>query len=198
MQLNEVKYDPLYAYIDRISFTVKRSTGGMTNCDETGDNNKPIPSIAGYIGLGTKMGEAGTGGLRYYKNDFPETLRKVAAEEELGVAQFFKEHRLDYLIYEGNQKFKDLGNGSSTYPKEFFKNKLTKSSGLIIHPDGSLSIDESLGNVKIFVNNEPKERESVNTIKFNQLHSIVKRSQYNPARKESFTSALLIYISEPQ
>ncbi len=196
MQLNEVKYDPLYVYINRISLTVKRPTGGMTNCDELNDDLKSISSIAGYIGIGSKLGGSGTGPLKSYKIDFPESLRKTAAEEEASVNQFIKEHRLDYLLLDGEQKFKELGNGGSTYGKEYFKNKSTEGSGLIINPDGSLSVKEELGAIKIFVNNEPATRETLGRKNVNQLYSVVKKSQYNPARKESFTSALLIYTIE--
>lgn len=196
MQLNEIKYDPLYAYIDQLVFTVQRASGGMARCDETEDDNKPIPSIAGFLGIGPKTGSAGTGALKYYKNDFPEALRRTAAEEETTVAQFVKAHRLEYLIHEGDRKFKDLGNGASTYSKEYFKSKSIRNSGLIVNTDGSLSVDQELGAIRVFINNEPREREDVSNWKVDQLYSVVKKSQYNPAKKESFTSALLIYIED--
>jgi beta-lactamase regulating signal transducer with metallopeptidase domain len=196
MQLSEIKYDPLYAYINRISLTVKRPTGGMTNCGELNDDLKSISSIAGYVGIGRKLGGSGTGALKSYKTDFPESLRKMAAEEEASVNHFIKEHRIDYLLLDGERKFKELGNGASTYGKEYFKNKSTEGSGLIVNPNGSLSVKEELGAIKIFVNNEPATRESLGRKNVNQLYAVVKKTQYNPARKESFTSALLIYTIE--
>ena len=195
MQLNEVKYDPLYAFIDRIGFTVKRPTGGMTNCKETDDDTQPIPTIAGYIGIGPKLGGSGTGDLSTYKNEFPERLRNVAAEDEKAVAQFIKDHKLDYLIQEGEQKFKDLGSGATTYPKAVFQ-KAGQNTGLVVNPDGSLSVKEELGAVKVFVNNEAINRATLSQIKADRVYSVVKKSQYNPAKKESFTSALLIYTTQ--
>lgn len=196
MQLNEIKYDPLYAYIDRIVVTVVRSTGGMTQVDELDDDNKPIPTVAGYVGIGNKAGGSGTGGLRYYGKEFPDILRTVAAEDEAAIERFAKEHRIEYLLQTGDQKFKEFGSGSSTYYREFFKNKSTKSSGLIINPDRSLSIDEELGAIRIFVNNEPVSREAVRSLTLDRLYALVKKTQHNPASKESFTSALLIYVKE--
>ncbi|MBD2756252.1 M56 family metallopeptidase [Spirosoma validum] len=197
MQLNEVKYDPLYAYIDRISFTVKRQWGGMTNCEETDNDNKPIPAIAGYVGIGPKANASSTGGLRYYRTEFPEALRTVAAEEERTTDQFISAHKIDYLMLEGEQKFKNLGNGARSYAKSYMqKNPTQNNSGLIVNADGTLSVKEDLGNIKLFVNNESIERTALNEIKVDRLYSVVEKLQYNPARKESFTSALLIYITE--
>jgi beta-lactamase regulating signal transducer with metallopeptidase domain len=196
MQLNEIKYDPLYAYIDRIVFTVVRSTGGMTQVDELDDDGKPIPTVAGYVGIGTKAGGSGTGGLRYYGKEFPDVLRTVATEDEAATTLFAKKHQIEYLLQTGSQKFQELGGGATTYYKEFFKNKSTKSSGLIVNPDGSLSVNKELGAIRVFVNNEPASPEAVHSITIDRLYALVKKSQYNPASKESFTSALLIYVNE--
>ncbi len=199
MQLNELKYDPLYVYIDRISFTVKRPWGGLTNCEETDDDTKPIPTIAGYVGIGSKANSSGTGGLRYYKTEFPKALRTVAAEEEKATDQFITAHKIDYLMLEGEQKFKDLGNGERSYAKNYIqKNPTQNNSGLIVNADGSLSVKQELGNIKLFVNNEAIRRAALNKIKVDQLYSVVEKLQFNPARKESFTSALLIYTTEAQ
>ena len=196
MQLNELKYDPLYAYIDRISFTVKRLSGGMTNCEEIDDDGRPIPTIAGYIGIGSKAGTRGNGGLRNYKTGFPETLRVVAAEDEKEIDQFIMAHKLDYLIHEGGQKFKELGNGVATFPKEYIQKSASQVSGLTIKPDGTLAVKDELGSIKLFVNNEVADRASIGKINVNQLYSVIEKSQYNPARNESFTSALLLYVTE--
>lgn len=199
MQLNELKYDPLYAYIDRISFTVKRPWGGLTNCKETDDDTKPIPTIAGYVGIGPKVNYSGTDGLRYYKTEFPEALRSVAAEEEKATDQFITAHKMDYLILEGEQKFKNFGSGGRSYAKGYIqKNPTQNNSGLIVNADGSLSVNEALGNIKLFVNNEAIGRAALNKIKVDQLYSVVEKMQFNPDRKESFTSALLIYTTESQ
>lgn len=199
MQLNELKYDPLYAYIDRISFTVKRPWGGLTNCKETDDDTKPIPTIAGYVGIGPKVNYSGTDGLRYYKTEFPEALRSVAAEEEKATNQFITAHKMDYLILEGEQKFKNFGSGGRSYAKGYIqKNPTQNNSGLIVNADGSLSVKEELGNIKLFVNNEAIGQAALNKIKVDQLYSVVEKMQFNPARKESFTSALLIYTTESQ
>ena len=197
MQLNELKYDLLYAYINRINFTVKRPFGGLTNCKETDDDSKPIPTIAGYVGIGTKSNTSGTGGLRYYKTEFPGELRAIAAEDEKATDQFVKTHKLDYLMLEAEQKFKSLGSGAASYAKNYIqKYPIENNSGLIVNPDGSLSVNEKLGNVKLFVNNESIGRNALNDIKVSQLYSVVQKSQYNPARKESFIAALLIYVTE--
>lgn len=196
MQLNEVKYDPLYAYIDRIVFTVLRPSDGMTRCNETDDEGKPIPSIAGFIGIGPKARSSGTGGIRHYGKEFPQILHKVAADDEAAIAQFIKDRRMEYMVQAGDKKFDHLGSGSRTFGKDFFKKQSSRSSGITIQPDGSLLVNEELGSIKIFINNEPATREAVQMWTAKQLYAVVVKEQYNPAKKESFTSALLIYANE--
>lgn len=196
MQINELKYDPLYAYITRINFTVKRASGGQTNCSETADDAKPIPTIAGFVGIGLKSNSSGTGGLRHYKSEFPESLRLLAAEDEKAAEQFVNAHRTDYLILEGEQKFNELGRGGSTYAKSYIQaNPTQNNSGVIINTDGSLGVKEALGNVKVYVNNVAVGRAALSQIKVDQLSTVVQKTQYNPARNESFISALLIYTT---
>ncbi|GAB4000527.1 hypothetical protein GCM10028807_53790 [Spirosoma daeguense] len=193
MQLNEIKYDPLYTYINRIVFTVLRERGGSTKNKELDNDNKPIKTIAGYVGIGKNAGEGGTGHLDVYKENFPESLRKVAAEDEQQTEQFVKGHRLDYQISEGTQKLKEHGAGAATYGQEFFKNKTTRSSGLITNGDGSVSIDDRLGDVNVFVNNEAATPEMIGKLKVSQIQTVVKKFSYHPDTKAAFTSAILIY-----
>lgn len=197
MQLNELKYDPLYAYIDHISFTVKRPFGSLENCRETEDDKKPIPTIAGYVGIGPKTNYSRTGRLRYFKTEFPEKLRAIAVEDEKLTEQFIKAHKPDYLILEGEQKFKNLGINGPTYAKNYIQeNPVENNSGLLVNPDGTLSVKKELGNVSVFVDNQAVGRKVLSEIKVNQLYEVVQVLQYNPAKKESFTSALLIYTTE--
>lgn len=197
MQLNELKYDPLYAYIDRISFTVKRPFGSRENWKEANNDSKPIPTIAGFVGIGQKSNYSSTAGLRYYKAEFPESLRTLAAEDEKAANQFVKAHKLDYLILIGEDNFKNMESGGPSYEKNYIqKNPTDNNSGLIVNADGSLSVNEQLGNIKLFVNNEAVGRTALGQINVNRLYSVIQKSQYNPARKESFIAALLLYVTE--
>ncbi len=176
MQLNELKYDPLYTYIARISFTVKRPSGGLTNCKETDNDTKPIPTIAGYIGIGSKVNYSGTGELRHYETEFPEILRTVAFNEETIIDQFIATHKMDYLIIEGERKFKNLGSGARSYAKSYIQQNPTQNnSGLIVNPDSSLSVKEELGNIRLFVNNEAIGRKALSAMKVDQLYSVVEK-----------------------
>jgi hypothetical protein len=207
MQLNEIKYDPLYAYIDRIVVTVVRSTGGLTRVYELDDEDKPIPSVAGFVSVVSTNGSSGgTGGLRYYGKEFPEALHNVAKKDEATIAEFIKNHKvehlkldhskLDHLIELGIGKFKKLGSGSSTFFREFFNNKSTRSSGLIVNSDSSLSVSEELGAIQLFINNQSVAREAVRSLTLERLYAVVKKTHYNSANKELITSALLIYTTE--
>lgn len=198
VQLNEIKYDPLYTYIDKISFSIVRSSGGRTRCDELEDDNKPIPSISGYLGIGPKARSSGTGRLDYFKSDYyiPQILKKVAADDEAAIAEFIHDRRMEYLVQAGYSKYASLGSGSRTFTKDYFKKPGSRSSGITIQPDGSLLVNEELGSIKIFINNEPATPEAVRMWTSKQLYAVVAKEQYNPAKKESFTSALLIYANE--
>ena len=90
-----------------------------------------------------------------------------------------------------------MESGGRTYSKGYIqRNPTQNNSGLIVNADGSLSVKEELGNIQLFVNNEAISQTALNQIKVNQLCSVVEKLQFNPARKESFTSALLIYITK--
>jgi len=197
LQLNELKYDPLYACLNRISFTVKRPWGGIENWKEINDDTRPIPSIGGYVGIGPKVNYSSMSGLRNYKADFPESLRTLAAEEEKEADQFITTNKPDYLILEGEQKFKSYGTGGPSYAKGYIQENPTQNnSGLIVNTDGSLSVNEELGNIRVFVNNESISRAALSKINIDQFYTVVQKMQYNPARKESFIAALLIYTTD--
>jgi hypothetical protein len=205
VQLNEVKYDPLYTYIDRLIFTVVRSSGGLTQITETDDDTKPIPTVSGYVGIGARSGESGTGQLKSVDKDdfwkrgtgaaFPTQLRQVADNEEAAVAQFVAEHRLDYLIHEGEQKFAQ--NSSRTkFGKIFFQNKSIKTSGLIRQEDGRLYVSNEFLLIPLYINNQPATLADISALTIDQLYSVIKVTTYDAAQKKSVNSALLIYTED--
>ncbi len=196
MQLMEVKYDPLYAYIDQINFKVVRPTGGMTQVDEIDDDTKPIPAVAGYVGISANTGESGTGSLRYYQREFPDALRKIAVDDSLAIVKHIQKNSMAYLMHAGDKKFGYLGGASTTFTKGNFGKEIHENSGLTIQPDGTLSVVEKLGAVQVFINNEPASRDAVRKLKVEQLYSVVSMIAHNPATREQFTTALLIYVNE--
>lgn len=203
MQLNEVKYDPLYTYIDRIVFSVIRSSGGSTKIKETDDDFMPIPTVSGYVGIGAKAGASGTGQLKNIDEDgfwkkgtgapFPTELRQIAANDEAAIANFIVEHRIDYLMQEGDQKFSGIGSGRSTYGKPFFQNKSIKASGLIRKDDGHLSVVDELQTIPLYVNNQPTTVAAIQELTVDQVYSVIKVTTHDPAQNKSVVSALLIY-----
>jgi hypothetical protein len=208
MQLNEVKYDPLYTYIDRLIFTVVRSSGGLTQITETDDDTKPIPTVSGYVGIGARSGESGTGQLKSVdkvdKDDFwkrgtgapfPTQLRQVADNDESAVAQFVAEHRLDYLIHEGEQKLAQNG-GRRSFGKIFFQNKSIKASGLTRRDDDHLSVVDELQAVPLYINNQAATLADISALTIDQLYSVIKVTTYDAAQKKSVNSALLIYTED--
>jgi hypothetical protein len=205
MQLNEVKYDPMYTYIDRLIFTVVRSSGGLTQVTETDDDFAPIPTVSGYIGVGTQSGEAGTGQLKSIDKDdfwkrstgapFPTALRQIAANDESAIAKFVADHRLNYLIHEGEQKFSKNG-GRSTFGKAYFQNKSIRASGLNRQDDSHLSVSSEFLLVPLYINNQPATLTDVTVLTVDQLYSVVKVTTYDATQKKSLNSALLIYIDD--
>lgn len=196
LQVNELKYDPLYAYISQVVVTVKQIDGGSTSCGSRNDNAQPISSIYGYVGTKAKSGDRGTGAVRVAKTEFPITLRQTAMSDEAAIATFVKAHRIDYLVQEGALAFQDLGDGTSTYPTSFFKNQSIQASGLIADPNRFLSVDEALGTVSIFINNKLSTPADLHQWKASQLHSVIKKSRFDPTTKQSYVTALLIYTTE--
>jgi beta-lactamase regulating signal transducer with metallopeptidase domain len=205
MQLNEVKYDPMYTYIDRLIFTIVRSSGGLTRITETDDDFAPIPTVSGYIGVGTQSGEAGTGQLKSIDKDdfwkrstgapFPTALRQIAANDESAIAKFVADHRLDYLIHEGEQKFAQ-NSGRRAFGKAFFQNESIKTSGLNRQDDGNLSVNSEFLLVPLYINNQPATLTDVTVLTVDQLYSVVKVTTYDATQKKSLNSALLIYIDD--
>ncbi|QKZ11978.1 M56 family metallopeptidase [Spirosoma sp. KUDC1026] len=205
MQLNEVKYDPLYTYIDRLVFTVVRSSGGLTQITETDDDTKPIPTVSGYIGIGAQAGAAGTSQLKSVDKDdfwkrgtgapFPTQLQQIADNDESAVAQFVAEHRLDYLIHEGEQKFAQ-NSGRTKFGKVFFQNKSIKASGLTRIDDDHLSVVDELQAVPLYINNKPATLTDVTALTVDQLYSVIKVTKYDATQKKSVNSALLIYTDD--
>jgi hypothetical protein len=205
MQLNEVKYDPLYAYIDRLVFSVIHSTGGSTQIKETDDDSVPIPTISGYVGIGTQSGASGISQLKSTAKDdfwkrgtgapFPAKLQQEADNDESATAQFVAEHRLDYLIHEGEQKFSKNG-GRSTFGKAYFQNKSLKASGLIRQDNGHISVTEELRALPLYINNQPATPTAVDALTVDQLYSVVKVTTYDATQKKSTISSLLIYTDD--
>ncbi|GAB4030588.1 M56 family metallopeptidase [Spirosoma gilvum] len=174
MQLNEIKYDPLYAYITRLQVSIKRASGGGTSCDELNNDNKPIPSIAGFVGIGPKSHTAGTGGLRYYKDyEIPEQLRKKAAEDEKFVIELIKDQAMEKLVQAGQRKYGHLGIGPRRFSKEEIISQSGSNSYLTVQPDSSLSVDETADYAKVFINNEPVAPQAIRMWKIKQFYTLV-------------------------
>ena len=197
MQLNEIKYDPLYAYITRLQVSVKRPSGGGTSCDELNNDDKPIPSIAGFVGIGLKSHTGGTGGLRYYKDyEIPEQLRKTATEDEKFITKLVNDQAMEKLVQAGQHKYGHLGVG----PRRFSREEIIRQSGnnsyLIVQPDSTLSVDETADYAKVFINNEPADPRAIRMWKVNQLYTLLVLYGNSDSGKRPGIRYLLFYFNE--
>lgn len=203
MQLNEVRYDLTYSYIDRIAFTiVNSSTGyGVGYNGVNGGVGMPISSYSGFIGIGAKATIGGPQNLPNPDNTFPEALRKVAADEERAAKELYKaelnkEQLPERLVQAGRTKFGLFSNLSVTYNKEYIVNANDKDIGLLALPNGSLVVNENFKDVSVYINNLPVEREAVGMWTINQLYKVIVQRQVNPQSQYLTTTGLFIYAVE--
>ena len=214
LQLNEIKYDPLYAYIERIALSVVGPSGARASINKSLDDNKPIPTSAAYMTLNrndTKDHEVWASRIdgRFsktfplYQNvgekKFPDPLRQVADNDEAAVSQFITDKKMDYLLLAGEHRYGHLGIGFRRFTQEELK-KQSKHGGFVeVNPDGSLSINEepSPWVVKTFINNESATFEEIQQLKITQLYTLAIILGYdNTTQKRSGTDYLFFYIKE--
>lgn len=214
LQLNEIKYDPLYAYIERIALSVVGPDGVYASVNESADDNKPIQANAAYMILdrnNKKDHEVRASRIdgRFSKmfplyqtageENFPDLLREVAEDDRTAVSQFITDKKMDYLLLSGERKYKHLGIGFRKFDQKEIK-KQSKHSGVVkVNPDGSLSINERSSQwvIKAFINNEAATLEEVQKLKINQLHTLAVTLGYdNAAQKRTGTDYLFFYVNE--
>ncbi len=212
MQLNELKYDPLYTYIDRVSITVVGSTSSRIRVNELDDDLKPIPTIAGYVNIkNTQISRIGSSRLngRYSKNfplyqteaeeEFPDMLRNVANDDEALISQFIDNKKMDYLILSGEQKYGHLGIGFRKFDQKAIKKQSSSNSIIRVDSGGSLSIGNEMYVVKAFINNEPVTPEAIHRLNISQLYTVAVILGYdNAMQKRSGIDYLLFYVNENQ
>ncbi|GAB3749760.1 hypothetical protein [Spirosoma pomorum] len=105
------------------------------------------------------------------------------------------EHRLDYLIHEGEKKFAQ-NSGRTRFGKVFFQNKSIKASGLIRQDDGRLYVSNEFLLIPLYINNQPATLTDITALTVDQLYSVIKVTTYDAAQKKSVNSALLIYTED--
>ena len=193
MQLKEIKYDPLYAYIEHIVF----SSGAMS-WNQTDTDDKPISYFTGYMKVDSASHPNAIRNSSYVSWDkLPQILKKVVTDDEAATAQFIKEHRMEYLVLAGNQTFPQKNGFTATYPKELVVLRSSKlRTGLTVLPDKSLSVADWPEDAPVFINNKPATRDAVRRLTVDKLYSVVRKEGTDPTKKKSDQSALLIYINE--
>jgi hypothetical protein len=197
MQLNEVRYDPTYSYIDRIIFTIVGPMGyGVQYNGVSGGNGKPISSFAGLVGIGVKANIGGTHNLPNRDNTFPADLRKVASDEENAARKLYKEQLPEKMVRAGRERFALYEDNSSVYTKADILQAGSQFSELVVLPNGALSVSDKLENVSIYMNNLPVQREAVGMWNINQLYKVIVRRQVSPQSQQPTTTGLFIYAVE--
>ena len=210
LQLNEVKYDPLYAYIEHIVLSTVGPNGVQAKINEVNSDNKPIPTNAGYITMkDSKDYEVWSSRLngRFSKTfplyqtagekSFPDVLRKVAADDESAISQFMDDRKMEYLVLAGERKYGHLGIGFRKFDKEEIIKQSRPNSAISIKTDGSIVINEAPRIIKAYINNEPTALDNIQQLKISQLYTVAVILGYDAAtNKRTGTEYLFFYVNE--
>ncbi|SOD88301.1 M56 family metallopeptidase [Spirosoma fluviale] len=106
--------------------------------------------------------------------------------------------KMESLVLEGQRKYGYLGIGFRRFDKEEVKKQATPKSHLSINADSSLSVDNAVDFVKLFINNQPATPETIRQWKINQLYTVVSILGYDSAtNKRSGITYLLFYVDKP-
>ncbi len=204
LQLIDVRYDWRYTFIDHLDYKlVRANSDGGTGQKGNGKEDIPILASGGYLELDSTSDERKyLSSTSYAKipstaRSIPEEVRKVIVEDETVVQELVKDQKMEPIVQIGINKFlSGLGNRSQVFKRSFFRNTDTRTSGITTQSDGTLSINGELKNVKVFINDYEASPEAVRIWRANQVYAVVKIWQYDEAKKDSATTALLIYTTE--
>ena len=203
LQLIDVRYNWDYTFIEHLDYKLVNEGSGGTGQKGNGTENTPILASGGFLEFGTDPNEKKyLSSSSYIKipstaKSIPEDVRKVIVEDEAIVNELVKDKKMEPVVQAGiNKLLNRLGNRAQIFKHAFFRNADTHESGIITQPDGVLSVNEELKNVRVFINDQEATPEAVGTWRANQIDAIVRVLQFDKVKKDSTTTALLIYTTE--
>lgn len=204
LQLIDVRYNWSYTFIEHLDYKlVGVSSGSSSGQRGNGKENTPILASGGFLELGpdagakTYLSSTSYAQIPSTAKSLPDEVRKIIIEDETVVNELVKDQKMEPIVQAGINKFvHKLGNRSQVFKHGFFRNTDTHASGITIQPNGGLSINEELKNVKVFINDYESSPESIRIWRANQVDAVVKVWQYDEMKKDSSTTALLIYTTE--
>ena len=195
LQLRQIKYDPSLFYIDQIDVAIARIGGGSaSSCDTTADAKKPITTIAGYVLIGPFDKSRGISSINDVARSFPMALRRISTSDEEAIVKSVSYPNLESMIYQAKWKISSPTGESTRFDRAYFDNKSTKSSGIIVKSDKSLTVDDDCKTAKFFINDEPVDSNAIEMWTVDKLYAVVKRTQYDSVNKRVVTVGLLLYM----
>ena len=199
MQIQGLKYDPLYSYITDIKITIIRPTAGTSDFEDTGVEGKPIRSHGGFNGLIKSKNVAAVGSYPF-DTDFlqvPQELVQIIRDDELSVAKFIQDNRMKYLVATGRKISNKYAPSSSTYNVDVLLSRpdLIRKYGIKLNADST--IDISNVQLPVFVDNETVTNEVLRLINTQKLSTLIVSEEYGKNGQPGAVNALLFYTKKP-
>ena len=200
MQVQALKYDPLYSYITEIKTTIIRPTVGISDFEETGVEGKPIRSHGGFNGL-NKLGDVAAVGSYPFNTDFlqlPQGLIQTLRDDELSVAKFIHDNRMNYLIATGEKISRKYAPSSITSNVSGLLSRpdLIRKYGIKLNADSTFEIPNT--QLPIFVNNEVVTNEVLKLINTKRFSTLIVSEEYGKNGQPGAANAFLFYTNESQ